>query len=454
MTGPHDRAPIATSGASLTEAAGALVLVHGRGATAQGILGLADEFGRADLAVLAPQAAGGTWYPTSFLAPIEANEPHLSSAVGAVMGAVAQAEAAGIGRERIALGGFSQGACLALETAARHAGRWGAVFALSGGLIGTGPGDGPPLRGMGGSYPAKAFDYDGSMDGTPVFVGGSDVDPHIPLSRMEQTAEVFRQLGASVDLRAYPGFGHAINRDEVEAVGDMLSALSLPPPRRRGGHPQQKTAPPPRWEVRAPDAVGLRSAILKDRTERAGHAGWLGRSAPGRLGSVRGVGGVRAAVGLEGALEVGGDGARRAALDVAALDGVDRVAVLEQEHGRARRLDACEVVAEAGRRLAVLPGEDRDGPVGLDLHALGQRHSGAGVRGGAPAHRVDDGERGPALGLVNERVDLVGRGQFADAESGEFRPHGGDEMFGVHSGVWLWGDRKGDARAAVGLTCL
>jgi len=226
MTGPHDDQPIYASGAPLAEAAGAVILVHGRGASAPSILGLADEFGRTDLAYLAPQAAGGAWYPNSFLAPTEANEPGLSSGVRAVMAAVAQAEAAGIDRRRIVIGGFSQGACLATEAAARHADRWGGVVALSGGLIGTGPGPAgaPPLWGMGGAYDDKAFDYDGSMDGTPVFVGCSDVDPHIPLVRVERTADVFRQLGADVDLRVYPGFGHTVNRDEIDAVRALLAA--------------------------------------------------------------------------------------------------------------------------------------------------------------------------------------------------------------------------------------
>ena len=227
MTGPHDDQPLLSAGAPLADAPGAVVLVHGRGDSAQGILGLAREFDRPGLAYLAPQAAGGAWYPNSFLAPNEANEPGLSSGVRAVMNAVARAEEAGVPRERIVIGGFSQGACLATETAARHAGRWGGVVALSGGLIGTGPGapDAPRLPGMGGTYAEKAFDYGGDFDGTPVFLGCSDVDPHIPLRRVETTAETFRRLGADVDARVYPGFGHTVNLDEVEAVRAMLDAL-------------------------------------------------------------------------------------------------------------------------------------------------------------------------------------------------------------------------------------
>jgi len=228
MSGPHDDQPILHAGVPLADAPVAVVLVHGRGDSARGILGLGRELDRPSVAFLAPQAAGGTWYPNSFLAPNEGNEPHLSSAIEAVMRAVAEAEAAGIGRDRIVLGGFSQGACLATETAARHAGRWGGVFALSGGLIGTGPGpaDAPRLPGMGGSYAEKAFDYDGDLDGTPVFVGCSDVDPHIPLARVETTAAVFARLGAEVDARVYPGFGHTVNRDEIEAVRALLDAAT------------------------------------------------------------------------------------------------------------------------------------------------------------------------------------------------------------------------------------
>lgn len=225
MSSPHRSQPLLTAGAPLAEAAGAVVLVHGRGASAQSILGLSREFGRPDLAYLAPQAAGGAWYPHSFLAPLDANEPGLSSGIEAVMRAVEHAEEAGISRQQVVLGGFSQGACLATEVAARHAGRWGGVFAFSGGLIGTGPGpdDAEPLAGMGGSYAEKAFDYGGSFEGTPAFIGCSDVDPHIPLVRVQTTAAVFERLGAAVDLRVYPGFGHTVNADEIEAVRAMLA---------------------------------------------------------------------------------------------------------------------------------------------------------------------------------------------------------------------------------------
>jgi len=231
MRGPHDNQPLVAIGAPLPEAAAAVVLVHGRGDSARGILGLAAAFDRPDLAYLAPQAAGGAWYPHSFLAPLADNEPGLSSGIRAVLRAVAAAEAAGIPRARIVLGGFSQGACLIAETAARSPGRWGGLFCLSGGLLGTG--EGPTgarrVRGMGGAYAEKAFDYDGSMEATPVFVGCSDVDPHIPLARVERTAQVFRDLGAVVDARVYPGMGHTVNPEEVAAVRALLAEATAEP---------------------------------------------------------------------------------------------------------------------------------------------------------------------------------------------------------------------------------
>ena len=165
--GPHQGQPILTAGEPLERASAAMVLIHGRGATARDILSLVPELGqsRSGFAFLAPQAAGNSWYPHSFLAPIGSNEPGLSSALTVVAATLARVEEAGIAPERAILLGFSQGACLALEYAARHARRWGGVVGLSGGLIGP---DGTPR------------DYPGSLAGTPVFLGCSDVDPHIP----------------------------------------------------------------------------------------------------------------------------------------------------------------------------------------------------------------------------------------------------------------------------------
>ena len=208
---PHGGQPVLTAGEPLGRARAALVLLHGRGAGAADILALAGELAPPGYASLAPQAAGHTWYPYSFLMPIERNEPHLSSALAAVEAVLARVAGAGIPPERTALLGFSQGACLALEFAARHARRYGGVIAFSGGLIGP---DGTPR------------DYPGTLDGTPVFIGGSDVDAHIPLARMEESARVLERLGAAVDLRIYRGMGLTVNADELAAARAILAALA------------------------------------------------------------------------------------------------------------------------------------------------------------------------------------------------------------------------------------
>lgn len=218
FSGPHQGQPVARAGAPLPEARAAMILIHGRGASAESILSLAEELAQPGVAYLAPQAAGHTWYPHSFLAPLDRNEPGLSSGLQAVRDVLAEVEEGGIPLERCFLLGFSQGACLAAEFAARHPHRYGGVIVLSGGLIGNGmkPGD-PPED--------KTFEYDGSLDGTPVFVGCSDVDAHIPVSRVHRTAEVLEGLGASVDKRIYPGMGHTINDDELSAVQAIMRDL-------------------------------------------------------------------------------------------------------------------------------------------------------------------------------------------------------------------------------------
>ena len=210
MSKLHADQPILTAGVPLAQARAAVVLIHGRGATAESILDLTTVLHGADLAYLAPQAAGQTWYPQSFLAPLAANEPWLSSALATLDGLLAQVAASGIVPAQTVLLGFSQGACLALEYGARHAQHWGGLVGLSGGLIGPA---GTPR------------DYTGTLTGTPVFLGCSDIDAHIPKSRVIESGDVFRRLGATVDLRLYPGMGHTINRDELTAVQDLLDAL-------------------------------------------------------------------------------------------------------------------------------------------------------------------------------------------------------------------------------------
>ena len=211
MRGPHQGQRVVAAGAALEGAAGAVVMVHGRGATPESILTLVPALDRPAFAYLAPGAAGGAWYPNRFTAPIASNEPGISSGMQAIADVLARVEAAGIPPERTVLLGFSQGACLALEFAARHARRYGGVAALSGGLIGP---DGTPR------------DYAGSLDGTPVFLGCSDVDFHIPKERVQDSARVIGQLGGEVTLRLYRGMGHTVNDDEVAHVRAILDAAS------------------------------------------------------------------------------------------------------------------------------------------------------------------------------------------------------------------------------------
>lgn len=206
----HQNQPIYTSGKPLEQARAAMILIHGRGATAESILTLAEELYHPDIAYLAPQATGYTWYPYSFLVPIEQNEPGISSGIAVIESLVNEISAAGIPYERILIGGFSQGACLATEYTARHARRYGGLLGFSGGLIGP---DGTPR------------DYAGSLDGTPVFLGCSDVDPHIPKARVELTAEVLGKLGGEVTMRLYPGMGHTINQDEIDHGLAMVQGL-------------------------------------------------------------------------------------------------------------------------------------------------------------------------------------------------------------------------------------
>jgi phospholipase/carboxylesterase len=220
---PHAGTPVHHAGKPLGEAAVAVVLLHGRGATAESILTLANELHREDAVFLAPQASEQTWYPHAFLAPLEMNEPWLSSALRRVYRVVSEAEAAGIPRERIVVAGFSQGACLAAEFVARNAARWGGLVVLSGGLIGTADTEGAPPEN-------KRFDYPGHLDGTPVLVGCSDFDPHIPIRRVEQTVVVFSEMKAEVDGRVYEGLGHAVNRDEMDAFDALLRNVPSPSP--------------------------------------------------------------------------------------------------------------------------------------------------------------------------------------------------------------------------------
>ena len=214
MIGPHQGQRVATAGATLAEAQAAMVMVHGRGATAESILTLVPALARPQFAYLAPQAGGNTWYPYGFMSPISQNEPGISSGLQAIRDVLQQITAAGITPERTVLLGFSQGACLMLEFAARHARRYGGIAGLSGGLIGP---DGTPR------------DYAGSLDGTPVFLGCSDVDAHIPQQRVELTARVLQALGGAVTMQLYPGMGHLVNDDEIVQVQAIMDGVAIGP---------------------------------------------------------------------------------------------------------------------------------------------------------------------------------------------------------------------------------
>jgi predicted esterase len=209
--GPHQGQPVVTAGASLEEATAAMILVHGRGASAANILTLAEELDRPDVAYLAPQAANSTWYPHSFLAPTAQNEPGLSSALAVLDELAAWVTENGVPAERLVLLGFSQGACLALTYAARWPRPYGGVVGLSGGLIGP---------------PGTTWPDEGSLAGTPVFLGCSDVDPHIPEERVRETAVHFRRREAEVTLRLYPGMGHLVNQDEMDFVRGLMVELA------------------------------------------------------------------------------------------------------------------------------------------------------------------------------------------------------------------------------------
>ncbi|HUG15033.1 MAG TPA: dienelactone hydrolase family protein [Thermomicrobiales bacterium] len=206
----HQGMPVLTSGHALDTARAAMIMIHGRGASAESILQLAEVLDQPGFACIAPQAANATWYPNSFLQPIDTNEPWLTSALRVIADVLRMVSDAGVPPERTMLLGFSQGACLSLEYVARNARRYGGVAGLSGGLIGP---DGTPR------------DYPGALDGTPVFLGCSDIDFHIPAERVRHSAEVLRGLGADVTERLYPGMGHEINHDEIRFVQQMMASV-------------------------------------------------------------------------------------------------------------------------------------------------------------------------------------------------------------------------------------
>lgn len=207
---PHATQPVLTAGPAPEHADATILLVHGRGASAQSILSLYSELGAPNLAAIAPQAAGNTWYPYSFLSPLAANQPYLDSALRRIDSLLADLLSRGISSERIVLLGFSQGACLSAEFVARHPRHYGAVIALTGGLIGP---------------PDTPRNYPGSLAGVPVFLGTSDPDPHVPFERVKETQAVLGRMGAEVELRRYPGMPHTINEDELDACRQLLQRV-------------------------------------------------------------------------------------------------------------------------------------------------------------------------------------------------------------------------------------
>jgi predicted esterase len=207
---PHNIQPVIYSGAKLGEAKSAMIMIHGRGADAQDILSLSDEFNVEGVAYIAPQANNYTWYPYSFLSPVEMNEPGRSSGLSVIDSIVKQLNEYGFTSENIFLLGFSQGACLSLEYAARFPKKITAVFGLSGGLIGE---------------QSELINYNGDLSGTEIFLGCSDIDPHIPLQRVNETEKIFRSLKAKVEKRIYAGMGHTINNDEINFMRNKLLSM-------------------------------------------------------------------------------------------------------------------------------------------------------------------------------------------------------------------------------------
>jgi predicted esterase len=216
---PHQGGPVLRLGSDPADAAAGMILIHGRGASAESMVPLAEALaGEAlqEMAVLIPQAIGSVWYPQRFIAPIEENEPYLSSALTIVTGLLEELVTAGLSPDRIVIGGFSQGACLSAEYAARNPRRYGGILVFSGGIIG------PPGTDFAGQYA-------GDLAGTPAFVGCSDTDFHIPLERVHETTAALTGLGAEVIERVYPGMGHTINEDELAAAREILQRATGSP---------------------------------------------------------------------------------------------------------------------------------------------------------------------------------------------------------------------------------
>ena len=210
LADPHRDTPVLASGAKLEAAHTAVVLVHGRGASAEDILGFAGPLAATGVVFLAPQAADHTWYPQRFLAPLAVNEPWLTSALAKLESVRGSIATAGIADQQILWLGFSQGACLASEFVARNPRRWGGLVAAVGGRIGP---------------QGTAFEDGGDLARTPVYLGCGDNDPHIPWPRVEESAAAFARQNAEVTLRRYPGFPHSVHPEAVSFARRLLEAL-------------------------------------------------------------------------------------------------------------------------------------------------------------------------------------------------------------------------------------
>lgn len=208
---PHGGQPVARAGVPLSQARAAVIMIHGRGAGPANILDLVPRLGHPGVAYLAPAASGSTWYPKSFMAPIDDNEPGISSGIAVVHALIDAITDAGLPSDRIVLLGFSQGACLTSTAAQRRPARYGGVVVFSGGLIGP---------------PGTSWREDGSFQSTPAFFGCSDIDAHVPEPRVRESAAVYDRMGAAVTTRIYPGMGHLVNDDEVQFARDLIAGLA------------------------------------------------------------------------------------------------------------------------------------------------------------------------------------------------------------------------------------
>jgi len=210
MTGPHEGRPVVSAGMALGESPTVMIMIHGRNASPRNILDVARALDRPRFTYVAPAAAGNTWYPFSFMAETMTNEPGLTSGLAVLRSLVDDVMARGIRADHIVLLGFSQGACLTAEFAVRNATRYGGVIAFSGGLIGP---------------PGTTWEHPGSFEATPIFLGCSDVDAHVPKQRVDESAAVFGRMGGVVTERIYPGMGHLVNDDEIAFTRSLMDGL-------------------------------------------------------------------------------------------------------------------------------------------------------------------------------------------------------------------------------------